>query len=124
MQLDRHLLDRKILDRDGRIVGNVDDIAFGVDDDGLPYVRALLVGQLALGQRIGGWLGRWLSHLARRLSAERPARPIEISYQFVAEVDSAVHLSVGQDRLPEPALESWLRRNVIDRIPGSGHAGG
>lgn len=123
MHLVRHLLDRQILDRSGRMVGNVDDIAFGVDDDGVPYVQTLLVGQIALGRRLGGRLGRWLADLACRLSPVRPARPIEIPYALVVKVDCAVHLSVEHDQLPEPPLETALRRNLINRIPGAGRAG-
>ena len=52
------LLDRQILDCGGQPVGKVDDVELDVDADGTPYVAALLVGQQALGDRIGGRLGR------------------------------------------------------------------
>ena len=37
------------------------------------------------------------------------------------EITMAVNLSVRRELLPEPPLESWLRRHLIDRIPGAGH---
>jgi sporulation protein YlmC with PRC-barrel domain len=118
------LLDRQILDRDGQDVGKVDDVEFGYDDDGRPYVAALLVGQLALGRRLGGRLGGWMGAIAARLqpAGGRP-EPIRIPYQLVSEVDSAVRLSVDHTQVAEPALETWLRKHLVERIPGAQDAG-
>ena len=122
MLLAFHLLDRQILDRDGRPVGKVDDIELGRTESGAPYVAALLVGQQALGDRIGGALGRWIAGVARRLSPEPGSGPMRIDYHLVATVDSAVNLSVSRRQLPDAPLEAWLRDHVIDRIPGAGDA--
>jgi sporulation protein YlmC with PRC-barrel domain len=124
MRLDRQLLDRQLLDSTGRMVGNVDDVRFAFDDDGVPYVAALLVGHVALTDRIGGRLGRLLSAVAHLLTPHGRARPMEIPYGLVVRVGAAVHLAVAADRLPEPVLEGWLRRHIIDKIPGAGRAGG
>jgi sporulation protein YlmC with PRC-barrel domain len=118
------LLDRQILDLDGEPVGNVDDIELGVGDDGVPYVRALLVGQQALGRRLGGWLGRLVENVARRLEPTPDTGPIRIPYEVVATVNSAVNLSVRRELLPDPPLEAWLRDHLIGRIPGASHSGG
>jgi sporulation protein YlmC with PRC-barrel domain len=122
MLIGLHLLDRQILDRDGEPVGKVDDVELDLDDDGSPYVAALLVGQQALGERIGGRLGAWIAGAARRLSPDYDRGPIRIPYDLVADVDSAVNLSVHREVLPEPALETWLRDHLIDRIPGASDA--
>jgi sporulation protein YlmC with PRC-barrel domain len=114
------LLDRQILDRDGQDVGKVDDVEFALDEHGVPYLSALLVGPHALGPRLGGWLGRLVSGVAARLDRDRPG-PIRIPYDAVERVDSAVHLNIRRELLPEPKLEAWLREHVIARIPGSGH---
>ena len=113
------LLDRQILDRDGKNVGNVDDVEFRLGEDGVPYLTALLSGPRALGPRLGGWLGRWVTGVAARLDRDRPG-PIRIPYEQVDHVDSAVWLKVPRELLPEPQLETWLREHVIARIPGSG----
>jgi sporulation protein YlmC with PRC-barrel domain len=115
------LLDRQIVDRDGAPYGNVDDVELAFDEDGVPYVAALLVGQRPLGRRIGGWLGRWIEHSAQRLAPTPDTPPIRIGYDLVAKVDSAVHLSVRVELLPEPPLETWLRDNLISKIPGAKH---
>jgi sporulation protein YlmC with PRC-barrel domain len=122
MLLGFHLLDRQILDRDGRPVGKVDDIELGRTEAGTPYVTALLVGQQALGDRIGGVLGRWMAGAARRLAPEPGRGPTRIDYHLVARVDSAVNLAISRDELPDAPLEAWLRRHLIDRIPGADDA--
>jgi len=115
------LLDRQILDRDGEPVGKVDDVELDAGEDGVPFVAALLVGQRALGMRIGGRLGRWIAGVALRLSLdERPAA--RIPFDLVAEIDSAVNLSVRRELLADPPLEVWLRDHVIGRIPGADDA--
>ena len=113
------LLDRQILDCGGQPVGKVDDVELDVDADGTPYVAALLVGQQALGDRIGGRLGRWIAGTARRLSPDYDRGPIRIPYDLVAELTSAVNLSVRRELLPDPPLETWLRDHLIGRIPGA-----
>src|SRR4051794_27384705 len=122
MLLAFHLLDRQIVDRDGQLVGKVDDLELTTGDDGVPYVTALLVGQQALGRRIGGWLGGWIENAARRLAPVPDPGPIRIPYDLVADVGSAVTLSVRREVLADPPLESWLRDHLIGRIPGAGHA--
>jgi sporulation protein YlmC with PRC-barrel domain len=124
MLLGFELLDRQIVDLDGALVGKVDDVELALDEDGTPYVVALLVGPLALGPRLGGFLGRFIAGLAELLhTGERPG-PIRIAYDHVARVGSAVDLSIRRELLPEPALETWLREHVICKIPGAEHAGG
>jgi len=124
VQLGRQLLDRQIVDRDGRLVGKVDDVEFGVDDDGVPYVAALLTGQEALGQRIGGRIGQLLVAVAGRFTEDRAVTPLRIPYRLVDRVDSAVRLRARLDDLPASPVERWLRRHLIDRIPGADRASG
>jgi sporulation protein YlmC with PRC-barrel domain len=116
-----HLLDRQIVDRDGLLVGKVDDVEFSDDDP--PRVVALLLGPQPLGQRMGGWLGRVVSDVARRLHPDSEPIPTRIAYELVARVDTAVRLRIPRGDLPEPSLEAWLREHVIERIPGAFRAG-
>src|SRR6476660_3620407 len=104
-----NLLDRQIVDRDGTPVGKVDDVELGRTDDGRVRVVALITGQQALGRRLGGPLGRWVTATARQLDRDRRG-PRRIPYRLVSRVDSAVHLSVRRDLLPEEPMERWLDR--------------
>jgi sporulation protein YlmC with PRC-barrel domain len=113
------LLDRQIVDADGEPVGKVDDVELTPADDGVPVVTALLCGQQALGERIGGGLGRWIAAVARRMSEPPGLPPARIPMDLIAEVSSAVHLSVRRELLVDPPLETWLRDHLIGRIPGA-----
>lgn len=115
------LLDRQIIDRDGAPVGKVDDVELTYDDTGTPHVTALLMGQAALGDRIGGTLGACIAGAARSLSGSLDRPPMRISIDLVAHIGSAVNLSVNRALLPDPPLETWLRDHLIQRIPGAGH---
>jgi sporulation protein YlmC with PRC-barrel domain len=115
------LLDRQIVDRDGEPVGKVDDVELTYDEAGIPYVSGLLMGEQALGRRIGGRLGRWMAGVARRLSDSPDRPPIRIGFDLVAKVGSAVELSVSRELLPDPPLETWLRDHLIGHIPGARH---
>ncbi|GAA3783876.1 hypothetical protein [Micromonospora maritima] len=124
VQLAKRLLDRQIVDVEGRLVGRVDDIGFAVDDEGYPYVDCLLTGQGALGERIGGRVGRLLVAVADRFTDDPPVPPLRVPLSQVAGVDSAVRLRCRAADLPPSPVESWLRRHVIARIPGSNRASG
>lgn len=124
VQLSQQLLDRQIVDADGRLVGKVDDIEFGADADGVPYIHTLLTGQVALGQRVGGRIGRLLIMLADRFGTEPPVAPLKIPFHLVTHFDSAVRLAAGGHELPQSPAEGWLRRHVIARIRGAGRASG
>jgi sporulation protein YlmC with PRC-barrel domain len=123
------LLDRQILDLAGEAVGKVDDIELELGADGVPRITALLVGPQALGRRLGGRLGRWISTVAGTLHPAEHPDPLRIPWDVVAErehpveADNAVRLTVRRELLTEPALETWLRDHLIARIPGAQHAG-
>jgi sporulation protein YlmC with PRC-barrel domain len=116
-----HLLDRQVIDRDGLLVGKVDDVELSDEDP--PRVVALLLGPQALGERMGGWLGGYIADLARRLHPASAPVPTRIAYEQVSRVDSAVRLRIPRTDLPEPSLEVWLRTHIVDRVPGADRAG-
>jgi hypothetical protein len=117
-----HLLDRQIVDRDEAPVANVDDLELTERADGRLAVTALLVGPGALGPRVGGRLGRWTVAIWRRLRPDVDPSPGRIDAALVTGTDSAVHISAAVGELRLDGLERWLRRYVIGRIPGAGHA--
>lgn len=106
-----HLLDRQVLDADGRAVGNVDDVELHVPDDGSPpYVVALLTGPGALGPRLGGLVGRWVTTLSHP--------PGRIGMEHLVELDSALTVSRSREELGVHRAEDVVRALVVDRIPG------
>jgi sporulation protein YlmC with PRC-barrel domain len=119
-----HLLDRQIIDRDGLDIGKVDDVELAIDDAGNMTVVALLAGPVALGPRLGRWLGAVVTGIAIRWHPQPDPDPIRIPYDLVADVGPAITLSVRRELLVEPRLEVWLREHLIRRIPGNEADGG
>ena len=118
-----HLLDRQVQDPDGRLVGKVDDLELEFDETGMPYVSAILVGPRALGPRLGGRLGRWVSAIAGRLADPDQQETPRIDFGQVTDIGSAITIARSERELSVAPLERWLERHVIARIPGSDRAG-
>jgi len=117
------LLDRQLVDRDGRLAGKIDDVDFVVDDDpdALPRVDALLSGLGALANQIGGDFCRWLASIERRLAARRDRAPSRIAWSDVKSIGSSVELAADRDDLDSNRGERWVRDVIIDKVPGAGH---
>jgi sporulation protein YlmC with PRC-barrel domain len=120
-----HLLDRQILDREGRLAGNVDDLQLERDEHtGQLFVTALLTGPGVLSQRWG--LLRW-GDWVRKVHATmwpRDDDPAVIPMGRVSEFGN--HITVGADHsdLGSFSLERWVCEHLIDNIPGSDHDAG
>ncbi|MFF5113127.1 PRC-barrel domain-containing protein [Streptosporangium sp. NPDC000509] len=113
-----HLLDRQVvLAGDGHLLCKVDDLELGHDAEGRPYLTAILYGPLALGPRIGGVPGRLMVAVTGLLRPERHPEPQRVPMVLVTEIGSAVTVA---GRQAAPALERWVRKNIIAKIPGSG----
>lgn len=119
LDLQLHLLDRQVLDRDGRFVAKVDDLELELGSDGHPYVTAILVGPRPLGDRIGGRLGHWFTAIGARLA--RTDDVPRIAFATVRDIADEIELTVARSDLDVESFEDWTRNHVIARIPGSGH---
>jgi hypothetical protein len=118
-----HLLDRQLIDRDGKLAGKVDDLELEAPEGGgAPYVTAILAGPGALAGRLGGRLGAWLESLANRLRDRDQPRPARISFAWVKRIHSAVDLSAAKADLETDVVERWVAEHVIGKLPGARHA--
>ena len=116
--LNVHLLDRQVVDRDGELVCKIDDLELERGADGSLYVAKILVGPRALSRRIGGRIGVWMRSIAERLSTGEMKR---IDFSLVDEIGSAIKLAASSDSLGAEPLEDWVREHIISRVPGSRH---
>ena len=117
------LLDRQLVDADGRLAGKVDDLELTFPDGGgPPLVTAILAGPGALSRRVGGRLGAWLEAVANRLRDGDDRRPARVPFSAVTEIGSAVRLRVAKADLETNRLEAWTRDRIIGKLPGAGHA--
>jgi sporulation protein YlmC with PRC-barrel domain len=114
-----HLLDRQLVDRDGKLVGKVDDLELEVPEDGAPYVTAILAGPGALAGRVGGRLGAWLEGTANRLRHGDRRRPARISFGVVKAIHSAIDLSAAKADLETSLVDDWVAERIIGKLPGA-----
>lgn len=118
-----NLLDRQVLDPDGMMVCNVDDLELTEPEDGgAPYVTAILSGPAALAPRFRGLLGRWLLAVQRRLHPAEDPDPARVDFGVVDEVGASIKISLRREETQPNAFEAWCRDNVIAKIPGADHA--
>ena len=112
------LLDRQIVDREGRLAGNVDDVVLERDGDRF-VVTGLRSGPGAVVYRAGSKrLGRWL----QRLHVELEDPDGIIPFASVSKVDNHVTVALDADELASERSEIWARDHVISHIPGNRHA--
>ena len=118
------LLDRQLVDKDGRPAGKVDDLEFSDPGDNLeqPQVTAILTGPGALAGRLNTRFGRWLARVGARLRAPGRELPSRVPFEQVEAVGSAIRLRITADRLATGAGEAWVRQQLIGRLPGAGDA--
>jgi hypothetical protein len=124
LDLSLHLLDRQVIDTDGGMVCNVDDVEITVPDDGPPYVSAILCGPGALGPRVGGLLGHWMVAAHRHLGRRREEAPDRIGFELVTDIASAITVAQTREQLGVCLGEDFVRDYLIHRLPGSGHESG
>ncbi len=119
------LLDRQIVDCNGRLAGKVDDLELTVPEDprgGPPVVTAVLAGPGALAHRLGGRLGAWLESVHARLHPAAEPGPARIPFGVVKRVGNVVEVSVPRSDLELSLFEDWVREHFVGRIPGADHA--
>ena len=118
------LLDKQLVDCDELPFGRVDDVEIEVREAGSrPRVSALLTGQEALGDRLGGLVGRTMSATARRLRDDPVGGPTTIDPRLVRVTEPLIELSIPFAELQHvAALERWLARYVVEPLPGAGDA--
>ena len=110
IEIGLRVLDRQLLDKDGRRCGNVDDLAIEGGAGEVHEVVALLVGPGYWGQR-AGWIGRlagWIGGGSR----------VRVPWSDVRELDSDVELKQSATELGLGRGDDRLRP-YVNKIPGA-----
>jgi sporulation protein YlmC with PRC-barrel domain len=118
MLLVRDVLDKQLLDRQGNKMGKVDGLVLERGTEGPPRVLYLEVGSVTLAHRLGARMGHWASRLAHRL-ADVHAESYRIPWTRVRGVTLEVTVDEAEEETRGNVVERWLRRHVVERIPGS-----
>ena len=116
MDLVRDVLDKRIIDRNGRDVGRADRIVLQIRPDRPPRVSAIEVGPSALGHRVSRTLGCFAEAFECALGI-REGRPLRIQVSDVA-IGTPLRVSLAVGETAANAIEQRLRRSV-SAIPRS-----
>jgi len=114
----RDILDNQLLDAKGENAGKVDGIVLELRDGEPPRVRYVEVGPITLARRLNRRLGRWVARRDKRFGEGRGA-PIRIPLTRISLDSPSLGLDVAAESTPIMALELWLRRTIVCRIPWS-----
>jgi len=116
------VLDRQLIDCDGRLCGKVDDLVLeGPSDQAYgraPIVTHIVAGPGALGDRLHGWPGRVARMIWRRINADvEPSA--QIPWSMVARADREIHLTETSAEVGLEGVEDWVSEHLISKVPGS-----
>ena len=117
-----HLLDKQLIDREGALCGNVDDLELEETTEGSVFVIGLRSGAGALAARLGARvLGRWLEKMHRGVDPDHADLTL-IPLARVDEIGPHVKLSLDHTEVASWHTERWVADHVIAHIPGAEHA--
>jgi sporulation protein YlmC with PRC-barrel domain len=116
MDIVRDLLDKNVIDRNGREMGRVDSILLELGE-GPPRITALLIGPSVLGARLHPALGRAVAALETRLGIAR-GRPTTIPSADIDHINHKIRVRVAIGETAAAAFEQLVRR-WIAKLPGS-----
>ena len=117
MHLVRDLLDKQLVDRDGRRMGKVDGVVIHPRRGKAPRVTAIETGAAVLGARIHPGLGRRVERLLAGLTP-RAREPVRVPLEKILQRGLEIHVDVDARRTSALAVERWLAEKVVGRIPG------
>lgn len=118
MDLFRDILDKQIVDHHDQPMGKVDGLVVEFGDKGPPRVAYVEVGVLTQARRLHPQLERWVARLMKKLGA-RNDESFRIPWSKVVPIGNSLAASIDAEKTPALALEQWLRKHVVGRIPGA-----
>ena len=113
----KDILDKPVIDRNGRHMGRVDGIELDLSAGEPPRLSSILIGPTALGFRLHPTIGRWIGALERAFDVDQE-RPVRIDFRSVTEVgrDIRVDITIAETKaeVVERRLRAWLS-NIPER---------
>ena len=119
MDLVREVLDKRILDRDGTIIGRVDGLIIEVDGANQPRVTQLSIGGPAVFARLGKWAVALAKFFAARWGPKRRSQ-VRIDWSEIDHFGRDVKLTISCEDTEAMAWEDWIDEHIIMKIPGGG----
>jgi hypothetical protein len=116
MDIFRDLLDKQLVDRHGRNMGKIDGLIAEVRDDQPPRITHMEVGAVTLSRRVSRRLS---NRIAKWFGRNPEAGAFQIPWNKIRDLSIDIRLDLDAEKIPTLAVENWLRKKVICRIPGA-----
>jgi hypothetical protein len=113
----RDVLDKSVIDRNGREMGRVDGILVELRPNQPVHLTAVLIGPAALGDRLHPAVGRLVRLIERSFGVDQD-RPARIAFAGIDAIDTKIRLRMTITETAVAAVEQRLRSWVL-RLPGS-----
>ena len=117
MDVVHDVLDKQIVDRNGRKMGRVDGIVLEVRDNAPPRLAEVLIGASVLGARVNPALGRWVHGLEHGLGIGEE-RPVRIAFSHVDAIGEKINIDLAVGETDADTLEGRIRTWLL-KMPGS-----
>jgi len=117
MDVVHDVLDKSVVDRNGREMGRVDGILLQQAAGQPAHLTAILIGPSVLADRLHPGLGRIVRALERRFDVDRD-RPTRIDVADIDEVDRKVRVRLTISDTAAAVIEQRLRSWLL-WLPGS-----
>ena len=117
MDLVRDLLDKQVVDRNGRELGRVDSVILELRDDGSAVVSAIEIGFIACATRLHPLLGRCARAIETVLGLD-PRRPVRIPLSQVLDSRKDIRVDLASTDTPVSEVEQLARR-IVSALPGA-----
>ena len=117
MDVVRDLLDKSVVDRNGREMGRVDGILLDRRPNQPQRLVAILIGPSVLGDRLHPALGRFVSRVERRFRLDQN-RPTQIDVADIDEIGTRVRVRLTISDTAVDAVEKRVRE-WIRWLPGA-----
>jgi sporulation protein YlmC with PRC-barrel domain len=117
MRLIADVLDKQLQDSKGNNAGRVDGIVLELRDGRPPRVAYIEVSPITMLARFSESFARWYAAFDRRLGQGR-GEPFRIPWSRITHSGPTLKMDLDAESTPINALEDWLRRVIVERIPG------
>jgi hypothetical protein len=117
MDVVRDVLDKSIIDRNGREMGRVDGILIERQPNQPVRLTAVLIGPAALGDRLHPAAGRLVRRIEKSLGVDE-GRPVRIEFADIDQIETKIRLRLTIGETAVAAVEQRLRSWLL-RLPGS-----
>ena len=113
------VLDEQIVDSKRRQAGRVDGIVLELREGKPPRLAYVEIGATTLLSRFNRRLARWYSRHDRKLGEGRGVA-FRVPWSRLVHDGATFIMDIDAESTPIFALEDWLRRHIVEHIPGGG----